>query len=161
MEFLKNPWVIRIARAVLGCVLIYASWHKIGDPPDFAKIILNYHMFPASWIHALAIFVPWIELVAGLALLTGIGARGGALMAILFFTSFIAFLSINLARECPTICGCFDTHASGQSLTAEEKFWEMKKEIGLDFLLVVLAVYAFWGSTRLARRQEADLEPVV
>ena len=135
-EKLFHPKVQLLVRVVLGGILVYASWHKIADPPDFAKIIYNYRLFPESSIHMLAVFVPWIELVAGLALISGIWLRGGALMAAVFFTFFIVALSYNLARECPTICGCFDTHESGLDLTNAQKFAKMRTEIGLDCGLV-------------------------
>ena len=145
-EKLFHPKLQLLVRVVLGGVLVYASWHKIADPPDFAKIIYNYRLFPPASIHMLAVFVPWIELVAGLALISGIGLRGGALMAALFFSFFILALSYNLARECPTICGCFDTHASGRDLTVDEKYSKMGKEIVLDGCLVVAALYVLCGT---------------
>ena len=145
-EKLFHPKLQLLVRIVLGGILVYASWHKIVDPPDFAKIIYNYRLFPPASIHMLAVFVPWIELVAGLALISGIGLRGGALMAAIFFSFFILALSYNLARECPTICGCFDTHASGRDLTVDEKYSKMGKEIVLDCCLVVAALYVLCGA---------------
>ena len=145
-EKLFHPKLQLLVRVVLGGILVYASWHKIVDPPDFAKIIYNYRLFPEGSIHMLAVFVPWLELVAGLALISGIGLRGGALMAAIFFSFFILALSYNLLRECPTICGCFDTHASGRDLTVDEKYAKMGKEIVLDCCLVVAALYVLCGT---------------
>ena len=154
-RFLTNPEVLVRVQVLLGAILCVASWHKVSDPLDFAKIIYNYRLFPAPTIHALAIYVPWIEMVTGIALVLGVFRRGAALMSTLFFISFIAFLSINLARDCPTICGCFSTHADGSSLTNEEKFLEMKKEIALDVCLLALSLWALWGSTHLTRKDDA------
>ena len=145
-EKLFHPKLQLLVRVVLGGILVYASWHKIVDPPDFAKIIYNYRLFPEGSIHMLAVFVPWLELVAGLALISGIGLRSGALMAAIFFSFFILALSYNLLRECPTICGCFDTHASGRDLTVDEKYAKMGKEIVLDCCLVVAALYVLCGT---------------
>ena len=155
-EKLFHPKVQLLVRVVLGGILVYASWHKIADPPDFAKIIYNYRLFPESSIHMLAVFVPWIELVAGLALISGIWLRGGALMAAVFFSFFIVALSYNLARECPTICGCFDTHESGLDLTIAQKFAKMRTEIGLDCCLVVAALYVLVGSLGCCGRTSCD-----
>jgi len=145
-EKLFHPKLQLLVRVVLGGILVYASWHKIADPPDFAKIIYNYSLFPEASLHTFAIFVPWIELLAGLALITGIGLRGGALMAALFFSFFIVALSYNISRECATICGCFDTHANGESLSVAEKFTKMKWEVAFDCSLVVAALYVLVGS---------------
>ncbi len=62
-EKLFHPKLQLLVRIVLGGILVYASWHKIADPPDFAKIIYNYRLFPESSIHMLAVFVPWICLL--------------------------------------------------------------------------------------------------
>ena len=145
-EKLFHPKLQLAVRLVVGGFLLYACWHKIYDPPDFAKIIVNYHLFPPSSIHLLATFVPWIELVAGLALISGRWLRGGALMATIFFSFFIVALSYNLARDCPTICGCFDTHASGEGLSIAAKFTKMRWEVALDCCLVVASLYVLVGT---------------
>ena len=79
MSLLKNRWLTIAASLVLGGVFLYSSWHKIADPPDFAHIVFNYKLVPANLINVVAIFMPWFEVMAGLAVLTGLGRRGGAL----------------------------------------------------------------------------------
>ncbi|MEM7232022.1 MAG: MauE/DoxX family redox-associated membrane protein [Planctomycetota bacterium] len=158
MDILFNPAVRIIVRLALGGILVYASWHKITDPPDFAKIIFNYKMFPASTINLLAIYVPWIELIAGFAIISGIGSRGASFLAGGMFIFFICALSYNLSRECPTICGCFSTFEDGKSLTPEQKFDEMRKEIWIDVGCLLLAAHVFFGSIVAARSVFADKE---
>ena len=158
-EKIFHPKLQLLVRIVLGGILVYASWHKIADPPDFAKIIYNYSLFPEASLHTFAVFVPWLELVAGLALISGIGLRGGALMAAIFFSFFIVALSYNLARECATICGCFDTHASGKELSDAEKFSKMRSEIALDCSLVIAALYVLFGTFGCCRAGACDEDP--
>jgi uncharacterized membrane protein YphA (DoxX/SURF4 family) len=135
------------AQVILGCVMLAASFHKIVDPPDFVKILYNYKVFPATWLNPLAIYVPWVEAIAGLALITGLGARGASVAAMGLFTSFIVLLGYNLARGCPTICGCFSTFEAGQRLSVADKFVEMKKEIFLvDVPCLALAAFVFFAS---------------
>ncbi len=92
--------------------------------------------------------MPWVEAFTGLGLILGVGRRGGALLAALLVITFIVLLSYNLARGCPTICGCFDTHASGQSLTDAEKFTKMRWEIARDVGFLLLAAHVFFLSWR-------------
>ncbi|HLU46488.1 MAG TPA: MauE/DoxX family redox-associated membrane protein [Planctomycetota bacterium] len=124
-------WGPLVARLIVGGTLVYSSFHKIVDPGDFTRILLNYHVFPATWLHPLAVIVPWIEAFTGMALITGFGRRGGALLASGLFASFIVILGYNLARGCPTICGCFSTFAENQHLTIDEKLAKMHREIWL------------------------------
>lgn len=134
--------------AVLGCVFVVASWHKIMDPPDFAKIVYNYRVVPPFLINLMAIYLPWLELLAGLALIFGVLQRGAALVVGGLALVFIAALSLNLWRGHPTICGCFDTYARGVSMTEAEKFAKMWREIGLDALFFVGALIAFFSAPR-------------
>ncbi len=130
----------------LGALLLYASYHKITDPPDFAKLIYQYKLVPPQLINLLAIYLPWVEVLAGCALITGIGRRGGAFLASVLFVVFIAALSYNLYRGCPTLCGCFDTYREGQHLTDAEKFAKMRLSILRDIGLLVVSTYVFAGT---------------
>lgn len=140
--------IVWLAALGLGGAFIWASYHKIADPPDFAKIVYNYKIVPPQLINLAAIYLPWFELLAGIALVTGVCRRGAALGAGLLALIFIAALSFNLHRGHPTICGCFDTHAQGVLMTREEKFFKMKREIALDSLFAVLAGIVFFGARR-------------
>jgi putative oxidoreductase len=123
-------WLVpRLPRWIIGTVLIYASYHKIVDPPDFAKVLYNYKIFPGTWLNPLAVVVPWIEAFAGIALICGVAVRGASLISVGLFTSFIVILAYNLDRGCPTICGCFSTFEAGKALTVDEKFSKMRWEI--------------------------------
>jgi len=140
--------VLWLSALGLGGAFSYASYHKIVDPPDFAKIVYNYKLVPPYLINLAAIYMPWFELFAGLALITGVCRRGAALGAGLLALVFIAALSFNLYRGHPTICGCFNTHAQGLTMSREEKFFKMKREIALDGLFVVLAGVVYFGCRR-------------
>lgn len=140
-------WGPLVASIGVGGTLIYASIHKIADPRDFVKILLNYRTFPATALNPLAIWVPWVEAIAGAALITGIGRRGAACIATGLFATFIAVLSYNLARDCPTICGCFSTFAANAHLTPAEKFAEMRSEIWFyDVPLLALSLWVLVAS---------------
>ena len=140
MSLLRNTWLTWASSFVLGGFFLYACWHKIVDPPDFLNIVYNYKIVPAAYINGAAIFMPWIELFAGLAVVTGIGRRGGALWLSLMLVVFIGALAFNLYRGHPTICGCTDTHEAGLKMTDEQKFWQMKTDILRDVGLFLLAI---------------------
>ena len=67
----SNSWIELAARWILGLTFIYASAYKIVSPADFAKIVYGYGLFPAGLINLIAIIIPFLELVGGLALLLG------------------------------------------------------------------------------------------
>jgi uncharacterized membrane protein YphA (DoxX/SURF4 family) len=108
-----------VSRWVLGLTFIYASYSKILSPADFAKIIYGYDLFPAVLINMIAISVPFLELVAALALIFGIYPRSAALILNALLVAFIVFISINLVRGHEFNCGCFSLQNSGDTVSSK------------------------------------------
>jgi len=142
-----SPWLSIRAQLALGAVFVAAAIPKILDPPAFAHRIYNYRLIPGAAVNALALVLPWIELLAGLALVVGFWKRTGAGIAGALLLVFVAALAINLARRNPVECGCFDVKSEGKpraELLADMR-WTIARDAGL--LLLVLQVL---GSTRRA-----------
>ncbi len=109
----NNSWIELAARWVLGLTFIYASLHKIISPADFAKIVYGYDLFPPGLINLIAIIIPFLELVAGLALIIGVYPRPAAIIIGGLLLAFMAALTINLIRGHEFDCGCFSAGQSG------------------------------------------------
>ena len=109
--FLRGD-VVRIAlRLIVGAIFIYASWEKILKPDDFMQIIQGYHLDPIISLPVaklVAIWLPWTEMGAGLALIAGIWPRAMGLLFSLLTALFIAALAQALLRGIDIRCGCFD-----------------------------------------------------
>lgn len=81
-------------RVVLAAVFIYAALQKIGRPLMFAGQIEMYHVIGyGPLLYLGAIFIPWVELLCGLALLTGIFVRGAALIISVMNMLFIVVIA--------------------------------------------------------------------
>ncbi len=117
---LDNSWIELAARWILGITFIYASYHKIVSPADFAKIIYGYDLFPGVLINLIAIILPFVELFSGLALVLGIYPRSAALIVNGMLLGFIITLSINLIRGHEFDCGCFSLGDSGDTVSSEQ-----------------------------------------
>jgi uncharacterized membrane protein YphA (DoxX/SURF4 family) len=75
-----NQYLVVFARIVLAAVFIYAAVGKIDKPLMFAEQIRNYKMLDISpLLYIIAIVLPWIELLCGISLITGIFIRGASL----------------------------------------------------------------------------------
>jgi len=96
-----------VLRIFLGGLFVYASIHKLRDPVEFARIVYGYKILPHSLINLFAIFLPGIELVAGLFLVAGILSRGAALTIAASLGLFSCAIGFNLARGLEFDCGCF------------------------------------------------------
>jgi len=96
-----------LGRTLLGAVFIYAGWGKIADPAAFSQAIANYQLLPLSWINVVALTLPWLEMTCGLALITGVMARGSALLTALMLIIFMIALASGIYRGLDIHCGCF------------------------------------------------------
>ncbi len=98
-----------LARILLGAVFLYAAYDKILHPEAFSLIVQKYRILPPQFANLIAIFLPWLEAVCGLALVTGIKSRGAAFLVTLLMVVFIAALGFNFLRGLDVQCGCFGT----------------------------------------------------
>jgi uncharacterized membrane protein YphA (DoxX/SURF4 family) len=109
MSFFANPILIRSCRIVLGALLIVAGLAKIGGPEAFARQIENFDVLPIGSENLLAIVIPWIEVVAGLALMAGVRARSAAWLGLGLMLVFDIAVVQAMARGLDIECGCFGT----------------------------------------------------
>ena len=131
-----NSWVELAARWILGLTFIYASFHKILSPADFAKIIYGYDLFPGGFINLVAIVLPFVELVSGLALIAGIYPRSAALIINTMLLAFIIVLSINMVRGHEFDCGCFSSSKIGYTTS-------VKLSLLRDVIFFVLGLHVY------------------
>lgn len=112
-------WLELILRFLVGGTFVYASFDKILHPEAFAQAIFHYRLVPAALLHPLALVLPWLELVTGLAMILGYLRRGAALWIALMLVVFMGAIGSALGRGLDISCGCFHTeagHAVGLSL---------------------------------------------
>ena len=100
----------------LGLFFVAAALPKLVDPPSFAHMIYNYRLVPGAFVNLMALVMPWLELLAGLALILGIWTRTSAALVGALLLVFVAAISLNLARGNAIDCGCFDVPAAGKSV---------------------------------------------
>jgi uncharacterized membrane protein YphA (DoxX/SURF4 family) len=127
-----------VARLVLGGAFVFAAGAKILDPPAFAHEIFNFRLMPVSLVNAAALWLPWVEMLSGLALILGIWRKLSAVFLGALLVVFVAALSINLARGRAVDCGCFGSSKTPK--TTEQRLGDMRVAIGRDALLLALLV---------------------
>ena len=104
-------YVYLAARILFGCVFVVASLDKIVHPAAFAKILYNYQIVPEILVNITALFLPWLEMLGGLALIFGPLALGAAVLMNGLMLIFMAALAYNWHRGLDIACGCFTTAA--------------------------------------------------
>ena len=116
MAMLRNEWVSLIFRVILGAIFIYASLDKIVHPEAFAKLVNNYHLAPSSMVNLIALFLPWLELFVGMALILGCKIEGASAIVTGMLCVFIVAVAISMARGFNIDCGCFSTSGRARSI---------------------------------------------
>lgn len=150
-EWLTSPWLTVRVQIGLGAIFVVAAIPKIADPPSFAHMIYNYRLVPGFAINALALVMPWVEILTGLALILGAWPRESAGLAGLLLLVFIAAIGFNLARGHAVDCGCFDLHSAGRS--RQELLNDMRWVLIRDgaMLLMVAQVLVASKDNRVSR----------
>lgn len=104
---MKKSIVPLLLRVALGGIFIYAAIPKIADPVTFAGSVAAYQILPYFWNYVAAATLPFVELVCGVFLITGVRVRTGALIIGGLNLLFIAALSSAIVRGLDIDCGCF------------------------------------------------------
>lgn len=134
-----------ILRLLLAGIFLFAGGSKIFNVLLFKATILGYYSIPDHLALGIAIVFPWIEIVAGLALLVNWRTvyASGFLFCLSIF--FLVQLILNYSNILPYGCGCF-------GFGAPEKIgWY---QIIRDFFISALAGIVFWGE-RTKNKQHA------
>lgn len=144
---LTHPWLTIRVQLALGIFFVVASLPKLGDPPSFAHMVYNYRIVPGALINLMALTMPWVELLSGLALILGIWKDAARTLIALLLLVFIVAISINLVRNNAIDCGCFDVTAAGKS--HEERIADMHFVVIRDLGMLLMCAQLWWARRRV------------
>jgi putative oxidoreductase len=108
-------WFLRILHLLLGGIFVYAGAMKAGSPLKFLDDVRSFALLPDPYAAMLALFLPWVEIFAGLAVLTGILRKGGLLVLTSSLIVFLIAISIAWFRGTDIRCGCFGGEVESSS----------------------------------------------
>jgi putative oxidoreductase len=92
--WIHHPYLLLAFRLFLAAIFIYAAAQKIGRPLAFADEIHNYGVVEyGAPLYLMAVVLPWLELLAGLSLATGLFVRGAALALLCLNAMFIVVIA--------------------------------------------------------------------
>lgn len=129
-------WLYRILHLFFGGLFLYAGAMKALEPMVFLDDVRSFALLPDPYAAMLAMFLPWLEILAGLAVITGLGRRGGLLILNTSLLVFLVAIAIAWFQGTDIRCGCFggDTEASASN------YLEL---IIRDFTLLVCGLWVF------------------
>lgn len=136
-----RPVFFWLARLAVGGLFLAACLAKIRDPEAFALAVNRYRILPGEAVNLVAIFLPWLELTSGLALVAG--SRRWRAAGAFFITGMLAVftlaIALNLFRGIEASCGCFSTRADA----AVSDGWNLLRNASLIALSLAAFLEAF------------------
>ena len=135
-----------ICRLALAAIFLLASIPKIIAPQEFALAIFRYQLLPDAAINLMAIFLPWVELVAAIAILLPSTSDGAAALLFGLLAVFTAAIAINLIRGIDISCGCFTLDPDAGPIG----WWEVARDVGF----LAMAGFVLWGTEDGKRKTE-------
>lgn len=139
MNLLRDPRLMLVLRVALGALFVAAAWPKLADPTAFATSVSNYKMLPLPVERVLALVLPPLELLVGLALIVGVLDAGASAIVFGLMLVFTAAVGTALVRGLDISCGCFDTEGGAKVGVAK-----LAENVGLT-------AAAFWLAIRERR----------
>jgi hypothetical protein len=110
-------YAYKAARIFIGGMFIYTGIIHLMDPVGLARAITNYQLLPFFSINIFAVILPFIELLAGTAILLNRFERGGSLITSLMLATFTVALAVSLIRGLDISCGCFSTSPDAEKIS--------------------------------------------
>jgi uncharacterized membrane protein YphA (DoxX/SURF4 family) len=98
-----------VLRWAIGALFVYAGVMKLGDPAAFAVDIRHYRILPHPGAVALALYLPWLEVVTGACMAAGKWSRGALIILGALMVLFTGALLSAWVRGLDISCGCFGT----------------------------------------------------
>jgi uncharacterized membrane protein YphA (DoxX/SURF4 family) len=153
--WLTHPWLTIRVQIALGAIFIVAALPKLSDPPSFAHMIYNYRILPGGLVNISALIMPWIEILAGLALILGVWTRPARTIIAVMLVVFMIAITYNLIRGNAIDCGCFNTADAGK--TVEERIRDMWFVLVRDTGMLLMVAQLWWADR--VREEEAETLP--
>lgn len=134
--------LLTLLRCAIALLFLYAGAVKLWKTQDFAYDVQSYQL--TSWTVSIliAVYLPWLEVVAALALLAKRLYLGALILSITLLTVFLAALGSAWWRGLDITCGCFGP---------EENKTNYPLHVGADLALVAAVALLLIHESRSAR----------
>ena len=118
-----------------GGVFVYAGILKVADPMSFLDDVRSFDLIGDPFAAWLAMGLPWLEIFAGLAVMSGFLRSGGLLILNASLLIFLVAISISWWRGIDIRCGCFGHSDASTSY---------RDLILRDLLLLAVGIVLVW-----------------
>ena len=106
----------RALRVFLGVLMLWAAVSKLANPTEFLGSINAYQLpLPQDLFKVAAVVLPWVELLCGLLLLSGLWTETALVIVTGLLVFFVLATGQAWLRGLEIGCGCFNLQMFGPS----------------------------------------------
>lgn len=99
--------ILFIIALAFGALFLWSGVAKIKDPVAFAEAVRNYRLIGDPYAAVAALFIPWVEVLAAIGVMTDRFRKGSAAILSVSLVVFTTAIIIAWARGLDITCGCF------------------------------------------------------
>ena len=143
-RMLASKYLALAFRLYIGGIFIYASMYKISYTAEFAETIASYQLVPYWAVNFLALVMPWLELICGILLVSGMKSKSATAVIAGMLVLFTVAIFFILVRKIPIGCGCFSS--------VEEPISWATLARDLAWLAMSIHIYLFDSALQLERK---------
>ena len=133
------PWVSTVVRVGLGVGWIVAGAVKVVDPAQSVVAVRAYELLPPVLEQLVGWALPYLEILLGLVLISGLFTRWAAAASFLLQLAFVIGLIQAWSRGLTIDCGCF---SSGGQVAEGQTTYPL--DLARDTLFLAGAAWLFW-----------------
>lgn len=133
-----KSWIVLLLSLAFGALFVWSGIGKIKDPLSFAEAVRNFRLVGDPIAPALAHFLPWLEVFAGLAVMAERTRQGAAALLTLLTLGFTVAVASAWVRGLDIACGCF---GATEAMNYPEK-------VAQNLALIAVGGYLWWAARR-------------
>jgi len=134
------PWVYLALRLGLALVFVYAGLVKLVDPKAFARAISPYGLVPEGLLPVVAVGLPILETLVGIALAFDIKGSLAVVFGLLVLFAFVVWYGA--LKDLSIDCGCFGSEEIASQGNLRRAF---QRDLGLIGVASFLYVARWLG----------------
>lgn len=102
-------WILVL---IIGGLFIVAGLLKAWDPGSLGEELIAFQLLPDGLELPVALYLPYLEIIAGIAVIAGPWRAGARLVLAGLTVVFITVLAITWGRGLDVSCGCFGSFSA-------------------------------------------------
>lgn len=104
-----------LSRLLIGGYFVAAACLKLMDPVAFAQQVFYFNLIPAPAAVVVGVLLPYVELLAGCAVVLGVRGRAGSLVLTVLLTVFTGAIILAIFQGIDISCGCLGKHDASRT----------------------------------------------